>query len=141
MQLEQFRRVFDTRQILLLLHGEMVANPPATLRRVTAHFGLPPDPGVFMEMVHTGEWHYHRALVIEEWKRRGGAPDGLDRDNLPTHFAKLPAPVRTDIERVVQAKHTLTAEHKAEIRQKLADDMRLLKRDYGIDVSRWGFAG
>ena len=141
MQIECFRRVFGRESILLIMHGEMRANPAATLHRVFSHFDIENDPKIGMDTVHAGEEHYHRALVIEEWRKRFEVPPDLNRYNLHRHIASLDERARDDIERVVQSKYMLTSDHKATIRRSLSEDMRLLKRDYGVEVERWGFVG
>jgi hypothetical protein len=119
----------------------MQRRPGAVLQRICSHFGVETGVGIALRTTHAGEADYQRTLVIEEWRRRGSVPPEVNRNNLYRYMRQIvPQAEQNDIHRCVRMTYTLTEEHKREIRSVLTPEMMALKRHYGVDVSRWGFA-
>lgn len=138
-QLLPYRGEFGRDPILVLSQDEMKADPDGTLSRVFHHFGVEQNQDIKLEVSHTGEYHYHRALLIQELRARGPVPETLSLDTVYEFLSTLNADEREAIETRVRARYTLTEAHREQVHRELADDMYLLHADYGIDVAKWGF--
>jgi hypothetical protein len=138
-QLSYYRAVFDRESILVLSYDDLKADPMAVLGRVCDHFGIRRDDTIKLANVHSSEYHYRRTLLIREMQARGVATEGITLDNVRGLLSTLDDDQRAAIEGSVDARYTLSDEQCEQFRDQLADEMRLLHADYGIDVTRWGF--
>ena len=138
-QLSYYRAVFDRESILVLSYDDLKADPMAVLGRVCDHFGIRRDDTIKLANVHSSEYHYRRTLLIRELQARGIATDGITLNNVFEFLSTLSADERAAIEGRVNAQYMLSDEQCEQFRYQLADEMRLLHADYGIDVAKWGF--
>ncbi len=138
-QLAPYRKLFGRGSILVVSHEDWVAAPDETLRQVCCHFGIDLDRVGRSQTIHSSEYHYRRRLRILELKKLGLAPSEISLDTVPQVMADLPRRIRRQIETAVEAHYRLTSTQVETIRQALSEDMRRLRKDYRIEVSRWGF--
>jgi hypothetical protein len=139
MQLQPFESVFGRASILVASHDDLVSTFSDTFARICDHFQISRVPHVIAESVHTGEYHYHRELLIREIKSKQATPSDLSLDTVHEYLLTLSSGARESIESSVKARLTLTDKHKAQIKSRLAEEMKLLHRDYEINVEQWGF--
>jgi GT2 family glycosyltransferase len=139
-QLSDYCRLFGRDSILVLRYEDWRSAPDEALRRVCAHFDIGFSSSVRLgQPIHASEFHYRRRLQIEELQTLGAAPPDLNLEMVPEVISSLPPAQRGIIEAAVDRRYKLSDLQKAEIKQALAEDMRLLARDYRIDVASWGF--
>jgi len=138
-QLAPYRELFGRSSILVIPHEDWVAAPDDTLRQVCRHFGIDLDRVGRSQTIHSSEYHYRRQLVILELKKLGLAPPKISLDMVPQVMADLRHRIRSKIETTVEAHYRLTRAQVKTVRQALSEDMRRLRKDYRIEVSRWGF--
>lgn len=138
-QLKPYRDAFGRDRILVISHDDLVANPHATLARICDHLGVVAIPGLALETVHSSEYHYHRVLLVREVQSSGLASPDISANTIYEYLLTLSSGDREIIEARVRARYTPTDDHRAQIKAALADEMKLLRHDYGIDVGKWGF--
>lgn len=124
MQLEQFCRVFPRDHILVLDFEELATNPQATLKTVYGFLGISEErlptkydvKNAAGNLRPGGQGILRRLVWVlsNRWKRLTGLG---------------PSPVRS----------AWTDAEKQFVHDALADDMARLKKDYGINVEKWGF--
>jgi hypothetical protein len=135
LQLAQYLKYFPKESFLLLDFAELAANPESVVRKVYDFIGLDGAPkngnyGVY----NRGTQPYRLQRIARKMKLWLGPlaqfiPRGLSR-----HIKEIVQKAGGKIE-----KRHLTQEERLYLREKLAVDMDSLQREFGIDVSRWGF--
>ncbi len=132
-QIRAYREHFDDRQLLIVLFDDLVADGPATIRRLVEFIGADPDieAGALEVRNHTG-----RPRALPERLRRPGLVGGLGR----RVNRRLGPRSRRLARRLVYRPER--SEPSAEERRLLAEifepEIRDLERVIGRDLSNWG---
>ena len=138
-QLGFYRDAFDRESILVLSQDDLKTDPNGAVDQVCDHLGIARNGDVTLKTLHMSEYHYHRALLIQELRKRNSVAEGITLDNIHEILSALSADEQEAIEARAKAHYTLSEADCERVRRELADEMRLLHADYGIDVTRWGF--
>lgn len=134
-QLEQYRQYFARKDILLLDFGQLKDDPAGVLRTTYDFLGLPPSH-------FPAQYEVVNATPTET---RSEFEKSVRRSPVRSLFPYLPQPLKRLGRRLVPTvplppKRTLTPEERQAIHDALADDMLALQREWGFDVSKWGFS-
>jgi GT2 family glycosyltransferase len=138
-QIKQYLDVFGKESILVLQHDDLIRTPRSILQRICDHLEISHVPALSLETIHSGEYHYGRELLLRELRSRYIVSDELSVKSVHDYLDTLGLGDREDIENSVRAQYTLNEEHRIQIRAALREEMHLIQREFGINVTEWGF--
>lgn len=132
LQLQRFLEHFPEKERYLVMRlEELKDNPEEIVGRVFSFLGLPGcdeiDYQVYNETAQVSS--------LEQWFRRPGLYQ--IRNLIPS---ELRQPIRRGLRRLTgSARRELTSAERQKLRERLRDDMRQLRKHFGVDVQAWGF--
>ena len=108
-------------------------------KKLCAHFGISANVTIEPRTVHSSNFHYRSKLLLKELKIRGHHVPGVSPDSIQRHIGSLAKEEGEEILASIDLRYKLTPQQIDFIRQELAQDMKQLNAEYGIDVAQWGF--
>jgi Sulfotransferase domain len=139
-QISKYAQVLPSRRLLVLSYEDLASSPNAILQRICSHFGLSGAVRFTLPLENTTRDQCHRPLLIRHLHDDGISVPQLRYREFRSWFNNLPEQIRLNAIHKIEASLKLTKDHCAFIREHLKYDMAALRKEFEVDISRWGFA-
>ena len=138
-QLALYRTKFSRDSILVLSFDDLRARPGHVVSAVLSHFGLPPNEAVSIVPSHRSSLLYSTHFIKRALVDRALIAEGASTSVAVQMFRSLPLYEQKVVIRSAEEYYIPSAELQQRMRSILAPEMEMLHKEYGIDVSTWGF--
>lgn len=138
-QISKYTAVLPRAQIFIATYEHLVEDPQSVLSQICRHFGVSASVQFHLPRENTTKDEYIRPLLIRHLLDHGIHVPDSSRNGFRQWFARQPLEVRRLPLEKVAKQLNLTENHQYYIKQRLADDMRALTREFRVDVNAWGF--
>ena len=126
-------------QMALDAFDDLRARPGHVVSAVLSHFGLPPNEAVSIVPSHRSSLLYSTHFIKRALVDRALIAEGASTSVAVQMFRSLPLYEQKVVIRSAEEYYIPSAELQQRMRSILAPEMEMLHKEYGIDVSTWGF--
>ena len=139
LQISKYVEKLPRSKILVLTYEQLTQNTQNAMNQICNHFDLRPIEFKLPRANWTRS-EYLRPLLVNTLTSHGVQVADTSRAGFGKWFGCLPRHVREFALGQIEAQILLTETHCRYIRARLAGEMRALSRNFGIEVSAWGFS-
>ncbi len=125
-QLQRYRDYFRREAILVIDLADLSGDPAKNISRICDHLNISSSIGLSLEKLHSSDEEY-LARCLDNYLLSRGMPECAAPDTIK------------ELSGAASARYTLNGKNRDQVWRMLATDTKNLRREYGIDVSRWGF--